>query len=227
VWLPEVLDVLQADSKKKADSDKPAKPIAASAAASANNGNKDVAPNSDKSPNNNNNIPVPAATGNPESQPSPNEASPLATGDKNGSEQNETEDEDEPEVVLNAEGNKITFFLVGTKSDKVFENGIHFSEEVKGVSDSDAFNKKASSMQLIEDDSIHTQQEEEELNDISVIAKMYANRKGFANFYETSSLFSSNVKTVFDEAVEVTYQQRKEKIKGQEGRQRGSSLAQG
>mmetsp|Transcript_22732 Transcript_22732/g.28122 ORF Transcript_22732/g.28122 Transcript_22732/m.28122 type:complete len:83 (+) Transcript_22732:673-921(+) len=82
-------------------------------------------------------------------------------------------------------------------------------------------------MQLIEDDSIHTQQEEEELNDISVIAKMYANRKGFANFYETSSLFSSNVKTVFDEAVEVTYQQRKEKIKGQEGRQRGSSLAQG
>ena len=47
---------------------------------------------------------------------------------------------------------------------------------------------------------------DESPNSISVIARKYAKRKGFAKYYETSSLFGSNVKTVFDEAIEVTYQ---------------------
>jgi len=45
------------------------------------------------------------------------------------------------------------------------------------------------------------------------MAQLYAKRKGFARYFATSSLFGTNVKNVFDEAIQQTINQRMEKIK--------------
>ena len=48
---------------------------------------------------------------------------------------------------------------------------------------------------------------------ITRIAEMYSQKKGFDAHYETSSLFGTNVKNVFDEAIHSCYQFRLAKFK--------------
>lgn len=126
----------------------------------------------------------------------------------------------------NADGNKITFILVGTKSDKVFQSGAailqkHDDEIIQEEKDNmeeelDAILLNANEIDETasqEQSSFMKSQQVEDPNNIDVIAKAYAKRKGFAKYLATSALFGSNVKTVFDEAIELTYMNRKEKLK--------------
>ena len=48
-------------------------------------------------------------------------------------------------------------------------------------------------------------------HDIHKMAALYAKKKGFAQYLQTSSLFGTNVKNVFDEAIEHTINNRKVK----------------
>lgn len=152
-------------------------------------------------------------------------------GQQNGEGASQPENAAVPKKVIqevndyrNSDGNKITFILVGTKSDKVFENGQLMEEydedmedthqknlfEEFGDGNNDANLSRDSGLRYDEDGVIQT---DEDLNDINVMAKMYAKRKGFHKYYATSSLFGTNVKNVFDEAIEQTYQNRMEKLK--------------
>ena len=56
-----------------------------------------------------------------------------------------------------------------------------------------------------------TKEPEEIENDIHKLAAFYAKQKGFAKYLQTSSLFGTNVKNVFDEAIEHTVNNRKQK----------------
>ena len=49
--------------------------------------------------------------------------------------------------------------------------------------------------------------------DINTMAKLWSKRKGFTHYYKTSSLFGTNVKNIFDEAIQQTYIHRMEKLK--------------
>ena len=51
------------------------------------------------------------------------------------------------------------------------------------------------------------------MRDINVMARVWAKKKNFACYLPTSSLFGSNVKNVFDEAIERTYNYRMEKMR--------------
>ena len=94
---------------------------------------------------------------------------------------------------------------MGTKSDKVFENGMAFEEENKDEMFDQYLMKDKNNLNIFSGETIHTEISEEDSHDINFIARMYAKRKGFLKFYDTSALFGSNVKTVFDEAIEQTY----------------------
>ena len=92
--------------------------------------------------------------------------------------------------------------LVGTKSDRFFENGALLNEDAKY----DEFRQEHDDQLLNypDEDSDGIPSPKSDAS-ISQVARMYAKRKGFTKFYETSSLIGSNVKTVFDEAVELIY----------------------
>ena len=55
------------------------------------------------------------------------------------------------------------------------------------------------------------------------MAQLYARKKGFARYFATSSLFGTNVKNVFDEAIQQTINLRMEKIKRNENTSNSSS----
>ena len=59
------------------------------------------------------------------------------------------------------------------------------------------------------------------------MAKTYAKRKGFARYLATSSLLGENVKTVFDEAIELTFMNRKEKMRDLDHNKAGRDASQG
>ena len=44
------------------------------------------------------------------------------------------------------------------------------------------------------------------------LAQLYATKNGFAKYLQTSSLFGTNVKNVFDEAIQQTVNHRKNKL---------------
>ena len=139
---------------------------------------------------------------------------------------------------MNADGNKVTLILVGTKADRLFENGLPQEEELNDdlggiqeeskeevvelldrlpdmtLADSAKFEKseisapKADS-QLI-DSSLSPLLEH---SDINRVASHFAKQNGFASYWRTSSLFSENTKNVFDEAIYCTYENRLTKQK--------------
>ena len=54
---------------------------------------------------------------------------------------------------------------------------------------------------------------DDDSSDINNMAKRWGKKKGFKIYLETSSLFGTNVKNVFDEAIQSTYNNRMEKFK--------------
>ena len=73
------------------------------------------------------------------------------------------------------------------------------------------------SMQRMEDDTrdaeaINEEVDDSVMQDIHKLAAIYAKRKGFAQYLQTSSLLGSNVKNVFDEAIQHTLNHRKDRL---------------
>ena len=126
----------------------------------------------------------------------------------------------------------MTFILVGTKADKLFENGLQdeiddlsgFQEESKDgvvdldkipdmtLQDSGKFVKEelsAPNADSSHGDTILSPMLEH--SDINKVATHFAKQNSFTSYWRTSSLFSENTKNVFDEAIMKTNENRNKK----------------
>ena len=121
----------------------------------------------------------------------------------------------------------MTFILVGTKSDRVFENqGFQNDDFVKEsiqnfFQEQNGSNSDMSHHYTDDENQFDTTANQEDVNeldeeqkkDINTMAKFWAKRKGFACYLPTSSLLGENVKNIFDEAIQQTFNNRMEKLK--------------
>ena len=139
--------------------------------------------------------------------------------------------EEENLGFVNADGNRVTLILVGTKSDKLFEGGVPQEEENLVIDEetnqeTDAAEAKLLTMpnQPAQSDSKNPLAETVgkalaassvyhltpllKNKDIDKVAQHFVDNNGFEAYWKTSALFGTNVKNVFDQAIFSTYENR-------------------